>query len=139
MMAMRSAWFRFLAWYGRWPLWSRWIAPLVWMALIFGLSAQPDLPHAPGGLTDLLLKKTGHAVAYGVLYVLLWQALAYGFRPLALAWILTVLYAVSDEFHQTFVPGRNGRFLDVAIDAAGALVAAVVVRGMRRRARGGGR
>lgn len=39
-----------------------------------------------------------------------------------MAWGLSVLYALSDEYHQTFVPGRNGTFVDLLIDASGALV-----------------
>jgi hypothetical protein len=41
-------------------------------------------------------------------------------EPQMLAFVLTVLYAVSDEYHQTFVPGRNGTPADALIDAAGA-------------------
>jgi VanZ family protein len=97
------------------------------MALIFVLSAQPDLPHAPGPWLDVLLKKTGHAVAYGVLAWLYWRALrqpAWEDRaPTALRVVsvgLAVAYGLSDEYHQTFVPGRTGRPVDVAIDGIGA-------------------
>jgi VanZ family protein len=103
------------------------------MALIFGVSAQPDLPHAPGRVLDTLLKKGAHMLEYAVLVVLFWQAL--GSRWAGLAWLLTVLYAVSDEFHQTFVPGRNGRYEDVIIDGTGALLAAIALWRISRKAR----
>jgi VanZ family protein len=102
------------------------------MALIFCLSAQPDLPHAPEPLWDLLLKKAGHIVEYGILFLLIWQALPRR-AGVALAWALTVLYAVSDEVHQASVPSRNGWWVDVMIDGAGALIAAGAVWMHRRR------
>ena len=126
-------WTRIKTWYRRWPGVCRWIPPIAWMGLIFVLSAQPDLPHAPGPLLDLLIKEVGHAVVYGVLFVLLWQALDRRFRPLVLAWMLAVLYAASDELHQTFVPGRNGRIVDVVIDGVGVTLAAAAVWGYGRR------
>jgi VanZ family protein len=103
------------------------------MALIFFVSAQPDLPHAPKPVWDLLLKKAAHAIEYGVLYLLLWQALDRRPSFVALAWALTVLYAASDEFHQTFVPGRKGRWMDLVIDSIGASVAALAVWASVRR------
>lgn len=50
-------------------------------------------------------------------------------------WLLAVLYAATDEIHQTFVPGRSGRVTDVLIDAAGAAVGVLVMAWLRRRAR----
>lgn len=104
-----------------------WLPPLAWMGLIFSLSAQPDLPHAPGPWLDTLLKKAGHAAAYGVLAWLYQRALRQHFgagsastttRVVSIG--LAVAYALSDEYHQTFVPGRDGNLLDVAIDGMGA-------------------
>jgi VanZ family protein len=110
------------------------------MGLIFVLSAQPDLPRAPGPWVDLLLKKAGHAAAYGVLAWLYLRALRHGSAQgdtrvvvrLASAG-LAVVYALSDEYHQTLVPGRNGNLLDVAIDGAGAGVAMLLDWGLARR------
>jgi VanZ family protein len=98
------------------------------MLLIYVVSAQPTLPHAPDQLADLLLKKGAHMIEYAVLFLLLRRALAARpgpILPLGLAWVLTVLYAASDEFHQTFVPGRNGNVWDALIDGAGATLAAL--------------
>lgn len=95
------------------------VAALAWMGVIFWFSSQPDLPHASVDWVDLVIKKAAHAAAYGLLWWL-WQG-ATGRPRLALA--ITLLYALSDEWHQTFVPGRNGWWVDVAVDAAGALLA----------------
>ncbi len=97
------------------------------MGLIFALSAQPDLPHAPGPWLDTLVKKAGHALAFGVLAWLYLRALRGNdaasdwLRLLSLA--LAVAYACSDEAHQAFVPGRHPSLTDVLIDGLGAAVA----------------
>jgi VanZ family protein len=75
-----------------------------------------------------LVKKGAHMAAYAVLTALWWRLLALRCstrRALALAALLSVLYAVSDEVHQLYVPGRNGSPWDVGIDACGVLVAVV--------------
>ena len=127
----RAGCLRFVAWYRTWPAFYRWIPPVAWMVLIFFVSAQPTLPHAPDALWDTLLKKLAHMIEYAILFVLLRQAR--GLSSVRLAWGLTVLYAVSDEFHQTFVPGRNGWYGDVIVDGLGALLAALVARVSTRR------
>ncbi len=114
-----------------------WLPPLAWMGLIFFLSAQPDLPHAPSSLLDLLLKKTAHAFVYGVLTWLYLRAMSAGrgrspsdrLRLISLA--LALLYAASDEYHQTFVPGRNGQWPDVVVDGIGGVIAILVSRSMK--------
>ena len=94
---------------------------VAWAGLIFAFSSVPDLGTGLGGW-DLVLRKIAHAAEYAVLGALLSRALR---RP-GLAVALGILYAVSDEAHQTFVPGRMGSPIDVAIDALG-VVAGVVV------------
>lgn len=100
----------------------RWLPPLVWMGLIFFFSAQPSLPSAPGRW-DLLLKKGSHMLAYGILTGLYLRALRGTWRDDGLIRVVSVLlavaYALSDEYHQTFVPGRNGTWADVTIDGVG--------------------
>jgi VanZ family protein len=108
------------------------------MALIFVLSAQPDLSSGLG-ILDLVGRKIVHAALYGLLCWLWARALATrlsGARAVACALAVSVLYAVSDEYHQTFVAGRAGSSLDVAIDTAGALVVASLLRRPTRGERG---
>lgn len=109
-----------------------WLPPLALMALIFVLSAQPDLSSGLG-LIDLIGRKLLHAALFGLLCLLWWRALR-PLTPSALAAVcVTMAYAVSDEYHQTFVEGRSGTAVDVAIDAAGAALVAWALR--RRSAR----
>ena len=104
------------------------LAPLALMALIFLLSAQPDLDSGLGTL-DLILRKLAHATEYALL-TLLW---AWALRP-ATRWnvpaaaLIALAYAASDEFHQTFVEGRQGALTDVLFDAAGVLIAVALLR-----------
>ena len=124
------------AWLCRWPVAGRWVPPLLWMALIFVVSAQPVLPHAPGVFVDTLLKKVAHVVEYAVLTVLWWRVWAARRRSgaaILVAGAVAVLYAASDEFHQTFVPGRHGQVSDVLIDSIGCILAAVEVWHWERR------
>jgi VanZ family protein len=117
-------------------LWH-WLPPLVWMGLIFFLSAQNDLPHAPEPWFDMLLKKGGHALAFGILAGLYLRALRGHFPVMATVRLvsagLAILYGVSDEYHQTLVPGRKGRLFDVGVDAAGVCGAMLLHRWLERR------
>ena len=100
---------------------SAWLPVVAWAGLIFTLSSIPDLGTGLGGW-DLVLRKLAHAAEFAVLGLLLVRALR---RPLLAFWLGTV-YAVTDELHQSFVPGRVGSPLDVAIDAAGVAVGVAV-------------
>ena len=104
---------------------ARYAPPLALMALIFLLSAQPDLGAGLGPL-GLVARKLVHMAEYGVLWVPWWRALAFR-RPL-LAAVITVAYAVTDEWHQTLVAGRNGSPVDVVIDAIGVAAAWAIAR-----------
>jgi VanZ family protein len=114
------------------PLISRldpWVPPLVLMALIFALSAQPDLNSALGTV-DLVGRKIVHATEYGLLCFLWWRALRTVGSPRAavlLALAISLGYAATDEFHQHFIHGRHGTPVDVGIDALGAALTALLI------------
>ena len=114
-------------------MFGRFAPPIALMALIFYLSAQPDLGTGLG-VWDTVLRKAAHMAEYGLLWFLWWRAL--GYRRPALAAAITILYAVSDELHQSFVEGRHGAVSDVAIDALGVGLAGLIVyAAAARRAR----
>ena len=106
---------------------SAWLPVVAWAGLIFTLSSVPDLGTGLGGW-DLLLRKLAHAAEFAVLGLLLVRALG---RPLP-AFVAGAAYAVTDEIHQAFVPGRLGSPLDVAIDAAGVAVGVALAMRLRR-------
>lgn len=101
-------------------LW-RWLPLLTAMGVIFFASHQPAIELPDFGFWDLSVKKLGHFSAYAVLALLALRAVLDWQRPYLSAILIVFLYALSDEFHQTFIPGRNGSLVDVAIDMAGAL------------------
>ena len=107
---------------------SRWLPVVAWAALIFALSSISHLSSGLGGW-DLLLRKCAHATEYAILALLLLRATG----SLALSWPLAVLYAASDELHQSFVHGRHGSPVDVAIDATGAALGLLAAHYTRAR------
>jgi VanZ family protein len=118
-------------WYDT-PL-ARWLAVALWMGMIFAFSAQSRLPSAPQPWLDFLFKKSAHFVVFGMLAALLWRALEWRPRAWTWAWLLTVIYAISDEWHQSFVSGRHPQATDVLIDACGAATALLAVWLIQRR------
>ncbi len=125
------------------------LLPLVlWMALIFAFSSQngdqvggwinalvkpfvPTIAMDPG-LVKFSVQKAAHFLEYAVLAALAWRAL----RPLTarhatlLAGILSVLYAASDEWHQSFVLGRGPSLRDVAIDGLGVVFGLAILHAL---------
>lgn len=111
-------------------LFKRWAPVVLWAGFIFSLSAQPDLASPFPSLADTILRKAAHVGEYAVLGFLIARAV----RPsvavrttpvLLLTVVLCVLYAISDEVHQVFVPGRVGSLRDVSIDGIGSVLGAV--------------
>jgi VanZ family protein len=109
---------------------TRFGPPLLLMAVIFGLSAQPDLGTGLG-TWDTILRKGAHMAEFGLLWWLWWRA--FGYRRPVVAAAITLAYAASDEFHQRFVDGRHGSPVDWLIDAAGVAVAIALTRLVRTR------
>lgn len=111
----------------------RWGPAVAVMLVIFLLSATPsnELPNFGG--VDTLIKKGAHMLGYALLMLCFLRALSRttgsGKLPvgiMALSVALVVVYAMSDEFHQSFVPGRNSRWTDVGIDTIGGMAAMVL-------------
>ena len=116
---------------GRSPLRSLWLwtPAIVYLGIIYGLSAQSQVGWARA-YPDWIL----HGLEYGGLAILLARALGGGIRRLlseaclALAWTLSAAYAVSDEIHQSYVPGRSSDWRDVLADVLGAALALALLR-----------
>lgn len=75
------------------------------------------------------VRKTAHATEYAVLAMLLCGVFLAvdDRRKWYLSWIIATMYAATDEFHQIFVPGRDGNVVDVCIDSAGALAGCIII------------
>lgn len=106
----------------------RWLLTLAWMGTIFYLSHQSSpLGASPGDAESSLAHVGVYAVLAVLLYWALWTAVARDDPELApivatVAFGLAVLYGVSDELHQAYVPGRVASERDLALDGLGAIL-----------------
>jgi len=105
------------------------------MAAIFYFSAQPfDGPEL--AWWEVAMRKLGHLGGYALLAALWAWALAGTVRrPLVWAALVSLAYAATDEYHQTFVEGRHGAATDVGIDALGIALAILAIWVWRARPR----
>ncbi|MBE3116287.1 VanZ family protein [Candidatus Bathyarchaeota archaeon] len=96
---------------------NKWGPFLFVIVLIFIFSNIPKnkMPDLAQG--DLILKKGGHMLGYCLLALTFWYGLRWDKKRWWLAWLVAVLYAITDEFHQSFIPGRTPLLGDVAIDS----------------------
>jgi VanZ family protein len=104
----------------------RWAPAFVMMAAIFALSSLPAERLPFFGEYDLLVKKGAHALGYAMLGVAYFIALPSRLSPVyrgVLSFLMAVLFALSDEFHQSFVRSRHSSLRDVGIDSLGAALA----------------
>ena len=109
----------------------RWLAAIALMAVIFIFSSIPKGTLIPDfDVWDLLIKKSAHLLIYGLLALsYLWGFTGWAgikWQHLAGALLMSILYGISDEYHQIFTPGRNGNIIDVAIDMLGASIALLI-------------
>jgi VanZ family protein len=129
---------------------KRWLPPVLWMALILILSSDVgSAEHTEHWLVPLLrlaaswatptqiealhgfVRKGGHLTEYAVLASLWYRAFARGRRlaspsAAAMAFAISLVWAIVDETRQSFVPSRTASAKDVAIDGIGALLAMLV-------------
>jgi VanZ family protein len=106
----------------------RWLPALLIMLVIFLFSSQPSSVLPNFSWADKIVKKGGHVVGYAILALSYWYAFRMQEDKRWLAWLLAVLYAFTDELHQTFVPGRHSSIWDVLIfDNFGAMISLWIV------------
>ncbi len=122
-----------------------WIAVIGWMILIFCLSHQSSVESAEistGLLAKIFelfgeiidhntLRKMAHAFEYFVLCILIFNALWHTVskqkvKSSVISLSSCLVYAISDEIHQIFIPGRAGRVFDVCVDMSGAVLGLLV-------------
>ncbi|WP_315121477.1 VanZ family protein [uncultured Clostridium sp.] len=128
----------------------KYLLVIAWMIVIYKFSSDPaDVSDGKSGLViemltsvginvnsvfgefaNFVVRKLGHFTEYFILSLLLVNAIREDFelrKSFKLALSISFLYACSDEYHQTFVPGRSGRFADVLIDTSGAFLALLLL------------
>jgi len=101
-----------------------WGPPLLWMVLIFFFSSRERVSVSDEYTLNFVFFKSLHVLEYAGLYFLLFRATLQENpenkkKARLLALLIAFIYAVSDEVHQSLVPTREGRLLDVGIDTIG--------------------
>lgn len=131
---------------------SEWFLLIVWMGIIFFMSTDSfSFPQTSKYVVPLLhaifpffslrtihsihvfLRKLGHFTEYAILSWLWFRTLqardlTWSTRSALIAFLLSSLYAATDEFHQSFVPSRGPSLIDVGIDSAGAAFSLLCLR-----------
>ena len=108
-----------------------WLPFLLWAIVIFLFSANPTTRTSEIHWQDFIVKKTAHIVEYAVFTTLLYRALRKsdfdlkkaGYTALATAF----LYGTTDEYHQSFTPGREPTLRDIIVDSLGSGIALYVI------------
>jgi len=101
------------------------------MVVIFVFSARPSTELLNFGDWDYFIKKGGHAVGYGLLALSYWRGLEFERGKKWFAWGLAICYAITDEVHQGFVPGRHPSLWDVLLfDNVGAILGLILWESM---------
>ena len=102
----------------------RWFPALLLMLIIFWFSSQPgdELPNFFNW--DYVVKKGSHVLGYGLLALSYLYLFGHNPKYYSCAWMMAILFAATDEFHQSFVNGRHPSVFDVLIfDNLGAAIA----------------
>ncbi len=125
-----------------------WLPVILWVCFIFWMSTEsfssqntfslvktvirflsPNISSHDLRLIHAVIRKAGHVIEYFMLGLLLFRAFRGGstglwkWRWSLFALIGVVLWAMSDEWHQSFVPTRAASVVDVGIDTAGGILA----------------
>lgn len=109
-----------------------WLPLLAWLGVIYYFSSLPGNPAVGHSWRIFIERKAAHVAEYFILTWLVVRWLVHYFRhdsDLIRSWsvLFPLLYAVSDEIHQSFVSGREARIRDIFFDSVGILIAVALV------------
>ena len=103
-----------------------WLPFVLWLGVIFAFSSNPTTRVSEIHWQDFIIKKTAHVVEYFIFSMLLYRALlnsgVRSKRILIFIVFAAFFYGMSDEFHQSFTPGRDPQPRDVMFDVTGSLL-----------------
>jgi len=129
-----------------------WLPLFIWLGVIFVGSTEvmsaeqtsrfvvpflrwlkPDISIETVVFIHFLIRKLGHLTEYAILAMLFWRGVYRGMNLrmkisilFLLAWLAAAIFAVTDEFHQSFVPSRTASPIDVMIDICGAMIGLII-------------
>ena len=92
---------------------AKWLPAIFWSVLVFVLSSLPgaDFSENPG--SDFAVRKILHVLEYMVLMLTYYR----GSKDIGFSVLACIIFAFTDEAHQTFIPTRTGKVSDVLIDS----------------------
>ena len=103
-----------------------WLPPFLWAVVIFTFSSMQVGSSSEFYWKDFIVKKTAHVIEYGVFATLIYRALINSNvnkrKAMWYAVFVALLYGMTDEFHQSYTPGRGPAVRDVVIDTIGASI-----------------
>jgi len=116
-------------------LFITWLPTIIWMLLIFAMSNQSSIKASYFDPLDFVIKKTAHITEYAILLIFM-------FRSLTLTWgkkfsidkmenlsiLITQIYAISDEWHQSHIAGRTATIRDMFIDFIGVMLGITILK-----------
>lgn len=101
-----------------------WLPVFLWAGIIFFLSSLTNPKASQFFIWDFVIKKIAHMSEYAILFLIILRATK---KNWVLSLVLTVLYSISDEIHQGFIPGRTPAIYDIGLDTSGAGIAGYVI------------
>jgi VanZ family protein len=133
-----------------------WLPIIIWMIVIFMFSSQNgnqsehnnrfvidllkhlgiNLDTALKNNSNFIVRKCAHMTEYFILYILVFRALSQEIsysKALICSLVIVSAYASTDEFHQSFIPGRGPSVRDVMIDTCGGIIALLVTMFLKRK------
>lgn len=116
-----------------------WLPVVFWCGVIFTLSSIPSFPRVGFIWWDFVLKKTAHVSEYAILFFLIYRARSDNFtlniskRQVNLIALLCFFYAISDEYHQSFVLGRTSTIRDVGFDSVGIFLSSITIKKKKQK------
>ena len=100
-----------------------WLPVITWAFVIFWFSSLPSVHTSKVYWQDFIIKKVAHITEYGILAILCYRGLINSGikrnKTIKSTILLTFIYAITDEFHQKFTPGREPAIRDVIFDLTG--------------------
>ena len=118
---------------------------IIWMIFIFIMSQMDDtISSSQSGFfvniitsifkvnnietLSIIIRKLAHFTEYFILGILILNLFIDSKKALFLSILICLIYAISDEVHQIFVPGRAGKIMDVMIDLFGSLIGIFILK-----------
>lgn len=108
-----------------------WLPVFAWAVIIFLFSANPTTRASEIHWQDFIIKKSAHVFVFAVLTTLLYRAFINFDLAAKIAakysFLFSIVYAFTDEFHQSFTPGREPTLRDIAFDTVGVLLSLYLI------------